>query len=90
MEIKDVENLTNLVRLKLTEEEKRDILADMSNILGYVKQIEKIGDGDLIVDLQNRNVWREDVPRGREFSKELIIKQFPEARESFLKVKKIL
>jgi Asp-tRNA(Asn)/Glu-tRNA(Gln) amidotransferase C subunit len=36
------------------------------------------------------NVWREDNEEPREFSKELIIGQFPDAMEGFLKVKKIL
>ena len=39
MNIKDVENLAELARIELTEEEKKEILSDMESILGYVKQI---------------------------------------------------
>ena len=36
------------------------------------------------------NVWREDTLESREFSKDLIVEQFPDAHDGFLKVKKIL
>jgi aspartyl-tRNA(Asn)/glutamyl-tRNA(Gln) amidotransferase subunit C len=92
MEIKDVENLANLARLDLTETEKREVLSDLGSILGYVKQIESVE-----VDNQatspvgtNYNVWREDELQSRDFSSELISKQFPDSKDGFLKVKKIL
>ncbi|MEK7097972.1 MAG: hypothetical protein AAB906_03940, partial [Patescibacteria group bacterium] len=78
--------------------EKRELLSDMQGILAYVKQIEEVK-----VDVQpsglnsaNCNVWREDLPAGageiesREFSRDLIIEQFPDKQDNFLKVKKIL
>jgi aspartyl-tRNA(Asn)/glutamyl-tRNA(Gln) amidotransferase subunit C len=92
MEIKDVENLANLARLELTEVEKEEMLSDFGSILGYVKQIESVE-----VDNQatspvgaNYNVWREDELQARDFSPELISKQFPDSKDGFLKVKKIL
>ena len=42
MNIKDVENLANLARIELGEDEKKEILSDMESILEYVKQIEKV------------------------------------------------
>lgn len=90
MEIKDVENLAELTKIELNEEEKNQILLDMKGILDYVKQIEefKIDDAEAKYDLVN--VWREDTLESRDFSKELITDQFPDAQDSFLKVKKIL
>ncbi len=91
MNIKDVENLAKLARIELSEEEKKELLSDMESILGYVKQIEEVK-----VDVQpsglnsDYNVWREDILEPREFSPELISGQFPEAKDGFLKVKKIL
>jgi len=98
MDIKDVENLSILARIELTEEEKKDLLADMGSILGYVKQIEEVKVPDVTPEYNLRNVWREDSPRlsqagqdrAGEFSKELIIEQFPDKQDNFLKVKKIL
>lgn len=90
MDIKDVENLAQLARLELTEEEKKELLSDMDSILGYVKQIEEVKIGEVEPEYNLRNVWREDEIVPREFSKELISKQFPNSQDGFLKVKKIL
>lgn len=90
MEIKDVENLAKLARIELSEGEKRELLSDMDSILGYVKQIEEVKVEDIEPELNIHNVWREDIADSREFSKELISEQFPDAKDGFLKVKKIL
>lgn len=90
MEIKDVENLAELARIELSEEEKGQILKDMEGILDYVKQVEAvhIEDKKSVYDLYN--VWREDVLEPREFSEKLIKDQFPASQDGFVKVKKIL
>lgn len=93
MDIKDVENLANLARIELEENEKRELLSDMKGILEYVKQIEKVEVDSNSTQTENRkvyNVWREDKIEPREFSMELITEQFPDAKDGFLKVKKIL
>ena len=93
MDIKDVENLAELARIELGENEKKELLKDMQGILEYVKQIEKVDVQHSVSDISdtvNYNVWREDVIEKREFSPELITKQFPDAQDGFLKVKKIL
>lgn len=90
MDIKDVENLAELARIELTEEEKKQLLSDMDSILGYVKQIEGVEIKDASQESSIKNVWREDEIIPREFSKEIITEQFPEAQDGFLKVKKIL
>ncbi|OGI60413.1 hypothetical protein A2641_00075 [Candidatus Nomurabacteria bacterium RIFCSPHIGHO2_01_FULL_37_25] len=98
MNIKDVENLANLARIELGEDEKKEILSDMESILEYVKQIEKVevparqlaGGDDTKNEHDLINVWREDKPVQRDFSRDLIISQFPDSKDGFLKVKKIL
>lgn len=92
MDIKDVENLANLSRLELKEEEKEPMLKDMLGILEYVKQIESVKVPETHIEPELRNVWREDDPSAisRDFSVEKIIEQFPESQNRFLKVKKIL
>ncbi len=90
MEIKDVENLANLARIELSEEEKKDILDDMKGILEYVQQIEGVEIKDAKSEYTVHNVWREDAPIARQFSRELITEQFPASKDGFLKVKKIL
>lgn len=90
MDIKDVENLANMARIELSEEEKLGLLADMDSILGYVKQINEVEIGDFEPQYQVYNVWREDEIVTRQFSLELITSQFPDSKDGFLKVKKIL
>ncbi len=90
MEIKDIEDLANLARIELGEDEKRELLSDMKGILDYVKQIEnaKVDDEESSFDVAN--IWREDVKSKSDFSEQLIKKQFPDSQDGFLKVKKIL
>jgi len=98
MDIKDVENLAELAKIELSPDEKKAILKDVGEILEYVKQIEGVEVPDVVPLYNQKNVWREDSPRPSqagqditpEFSKELIIEQFPDAQDGFLKVKKIL
>ncbi len=90
MDIKDVENLALLARIDLSEEEKKRILSDMGSILEYVNDIEKVEVGNVKLNHQQYNVWREDELKPREFSRDLILKQFPHSQDGYLKVKKIL
>ena len=98
MNIKDVERLAELARIELSNGEKKELLPNMESILGYVKQIEKVKEdsdvgrpnfGRPTSEIQI-NIWREDEITPREFSRELIINQFPDSKDGFLKVKKIL
>ena len=97
MNLKDVEVLAELARIELSVDEKQSLLLDMQGILEYVKVIESVevpaspADGeDVKAEYKVYNVWREDEIAPREFSRELIVEQFPDAQDGFLKVKKIL
>jgi len=96
MQIKDVENLAQLARIELSSSEKEEILKDMDSILEYIKQIEQLPIKDVEQEFTLHNVWREDTlepenpPEAGKFSKELIIEQFPNSQDGFLKVKKIM
>ena len=90
MEIKDVENLAELAKIELNQEEKEQILKDMDGILAYVKQIEDVEVEDIIPEYNHKNTWREDILEEKDFDKNLIIKQFPDSHDNFVKVKKIL
>lgn len=91
MNIKDVENLAQLARLELSDEEKSGLLKDLDSILAYVKVIESVEVGDSVQEYSIYNTWREDTEKAvSDFSKELIVGQFPDSQDGFLKVKKIL
>ena len=102
MDIKDIENLAQLSRLDLSQGEKESLLKDLDSILGYVKQVESLKSSNVEQEYRLYNVWREDELELREFSRDLILKQFPDSQparphdgsgageDGFLKVKKIL
>jgi aspartyl-tRNA(Asn)/glutamyl-tRNA(Gln) amidotransferase subunit C len=90
MDIKDVENLAEMAKIELLEEEKTKLLADLQGILDYVKVIEAVDVKDIESKGVQQNVWREDEAQPSFFSRDLIIEQFPESQDGFLKVKKIL
>ncbi len=90
MDIKDVENLAQLSRIDLSDLEKHALLTDLGSILNYVKAVESLSTTDTERDYKLYNIWREDELKPEEYSKDLIIKQFPESQDGFLKVKKIL
>ena len=90
MDIKDVENLAKLARIDLSKEEKEKILVDIGGILKYVRQIEEVKVDDVEPKQVLHNIWREDVVEPRDFSRDLILEQFPDSQDGFLKVKKIL
>jgi len=96
MEIKDIEKLAELAKIELSDNEKKGLLKDLDGILSYVKQIESVEVDDILPEYNLRNVWREDLPapgglnNSCVFSRDLIIDQFPDSQDGFLKVKKIL
>ncbi len=90
MEIKDIENLAELAKIELSDKEKETFLKDLDGILDYVKQVSGVKVKDSEVKYKNKNVWREDELKSPVFSSDLIIKQFPDSQDGFLKVKKIL
>ena len=90
MDIKDVEKLAELAKIELTDKEKENLLKDMEGILGYVKQVQEVKLDDIEPEYKNKNVWREDEEKESIFSRDLIINQFPDSQDGFVKVKKIL
>lgn len=103
MNIKDVEKLAELAKIELTDKEKGNLLKDMEEILGYVKQVQEVKVEETELEYKNKNVWREDEVKPSIFSRparnassiadaggDLIINQFPDSQDGFVKVKKIL
>ncbi len=93
LEIKDIEHLAKLARIELTEEEKKSLLKEVDPILGYVSQIKEVV-STLSEEKragENRNVMREDSdPNKTGSNTEEIVKNMPDSKDNYLKVKKIL
>ncbi len=90
MDIKDIEHLAEVSKIELTEAEKAKLPKDLESVLAYIKQVEMFELPDVVPEHTHVNIWREDELLEREFSYDLIIEQFPDKQDNFVKVKKIL
>ncbi len=103
LEVKDIEKLAKLARIKLTEKEMEKLLKEVDPILDYVSQIKTVVSGiseenheksaDLVARKAgtHRNIARiETNPTETETNTEEIASNFPERDKNYLKVKKIL
>ena len=93
LEIKDVEKLAKLARIKLTEEEMGKMLKEVDPILGYVAQLQEVvsivGEEKKAGEL--RNVTREDInPTETGKNTSSIVANMPNSQDNYLKVEKIL
>ena len=91
MELKDIDKLAELARLDIPQEEKESVSQDLSAVLAYVSDIQKVAIADVHSDYALLNIAREDEHLiTRESYTEVIVKEMPESKDGFLKVKKIL
>ncbi|MDO8517947.1 MAG: Asp-tRNA(Asn)/Glu-tRNA(Gln) amidotransferase subunit GatC [bacterium] len=100
----EIDNLAELARLKLGEEEAVALQKDISNILEYVGQVSAVSagtQGDALKPglskaspLALHNVMREDAPRDADDpmagKREQIIAAFPRHEKEYLVVRKII
>ncbi len=87
----DIEALSKLARINLTEEEKENYAHDMGSILAYVDKIKEVATEDVPAETGPvYNVFREDEVVNKYGDSEKIKEQFPEREGEYLKVKSIL
>lgn len=89
---KDIKKLGDLARISLSSEELRKMPEEISSILEYVGQIDKVVSSGMVAHSENLiNVLREDKdPHSRGIHTEEILQGAPERDGNYLKVKKIL
>jgi aspartyl-tRNA(Asn)/glutamyl-tRNA(Gln) amidotransferase subunit C len=89
----EIKKLAELARIEIKEEELAGLSKDMDSILAYLDQVKEMsGKTEEVIELgENYNIWREDIEPNEpgEYSKELIA-EFPNSKNGYLKVKKIL
>lgn len=93
LEIKDIEKLAKLARIKLSDEEKESFLKEIDPILGYVAQLKEVSStvSDDKKAGEHKNIIREDSnPTESGLNTESIIVGMPESQDNYLKVKKIM
>jgi aspartyl-tRNA(Asn)/glutamyl-tRNA(Gln) amidotransferase subunit C len=91
---KDIDKLSSLARLEISEAEKDGFIKDLESILFYVSDIQKVATGDIPAEGRIgvvRNVMREDIDAydKRTYTKD-ILANAPKKEGDFIRVKKIL
>ena len=90
---KQVEHIAKLARIELTEKEKGKFTKELSSILDYVEQLNKIDTKNIktikqITGLED--VLRQDKKIRKQETKDKILKQAPSKKSRHFKVPKIL
>ncbi len=95
IELKNIEKLAELSRIRVSDEEKEVFLKDIGSILGFVDQIKDVaGKADMTMTQSEnglKNIFREDAhPHiSGQFTEDLL-GCVPEKENGYVKVKKIL
>jgi aspartyl-tRNA(Asn)/glutamyl-tRNA(Gln) amidotransferase subunit C len=89
--IKDIENLSILSRIELTEEEKSKMTSEIEAILGFVGKITSLDFSEVNRKYSNKNVLRDDMVTNKsgEFSQKLLANA-TDREGDYFRVKKIL
>lgn len=91
IERKTVEKLAALSRIALTEEEKDSFVDEIDAILGFVGQVEGVKVDSSVPNHILNNVFRADgEPHESGIFTDTLLKEAPETKDGFVKVKKIL
>ena len=90
----EVEHIAELARIELSGEEKKKFSDELSDVLGYVEQLQEVNTDGIEPMSQATgmvNVLREDVAENCDKNvRKKIIESFPEEKEGYVKVKQIL
>lgn len=92
----DIIKLANLSRLKLTDEEVERYQTELSSILDYVAQLDKVDVSDLKPTYQVTGLTSQDVNASRDdevteqISKEELFKNLPDQQDGYIKVKRMI
>ena len=90
LERKDIQNLTNLARIKVTPEEEEALLSDVLGILDYISLIQSVEVSDTSETHTLINILREDGdPHEGGLYTEKILNEAPKTDRGFIAVKKI-
>jgi len=88
---KEVEKIAKLARLELTDEEIKTYSEQLSDILGYVEQLQEVDTENVKITSQVTglsNVLREDEVQGCDNPEELV-DMAPESKDGLIKVKAV-
>ena len=94
MEVNDllIDNLAKLSHLSFSEQEKKEITADLREMISFIEKLKEVntdGVAPLLHMSSNVNMLREDVVQGS-VSREEALKNAPETDGTFFKVPKVI
>ena len=92
IDIKQIEQIANLSRIKLTDEEKDIFREQLTDILGYIEKLNELDTDDvqpMAYATSIKNVFREDQQRSS-FPRQEILELSPSSANGFFKVPKVL
>jgi len=94
MEVNDllIDNLAKLSHLSFSEQEKKEIRADLQEMISFIEKLKEVnteGVAPLLHMSSNVNMLREDVVQGS-VSREEALKNAPETDGTFFKVPKVI
>lgn len=92
MQKQDIQQLADLARLEISDNGPEELRKDLEGVLRYVEQINEVTTEGVEPEAgTHRNVMREDgEPHESGAYTEELMKETPEEREGYVKVKKIL
>ncbi len=92
--LQEVEHIAELARIELTKEEREKFSDELSDVLGYVKQLQEVDTKNIEPVSQVTglvNVVREDIAEDfGEDSKKIMIENFPEEKGGCIKVRQVM
>lgn len=94
---KELEHITQLIRIKLTDKEKEKFKNELSSILGYVKKLDELDTGMIepiyqvtgLVNALRDDAYRKDFEMNEGLNEKLI-GQAPHRENRFIKVKSVI
>ena len=92
MELEEIKKLAAISRIEMSDEEMEGLSKDLAITLTYIDQINKAELPESEIEIpEHRNAYREDVVTTiRGSYTEILLAQFVDRQDGFLKVKKIL
>lgn len=93
LNIEDIKNLERLSRLKVSEENRSQIISEVSSVLDYVGQINDLDlgtiDNSTIMHI-HKNITRADTVSELGSSRDIILEDAPKTEGQYIKVTQVI
>lgn len=90
----EVKHIAELARIELTAEESERFAREISDVLGYVEQLQEVDTEQVepISQITGKvNVFREDgILESSQETKNIVAKNYPDSQDGYIRVKQIL